>query len=208
MYRLSLIIGEIYKKFLPLAEQGKISLNLDFSDTTKEVSDPKEIRAALEQALESAFQRTDRGDISISVSGSEIVISDSGTIISKAACTLLSHGRVQVKSRVGFGTSVHISLAASPKKDETPENKIIDPEPQELKIALKAELEPTTQTQSKATTKTPKKKVVTATSKRAISAAAKRADKKVQKIAEKAQKRREKASAKKKRKVTYKIDLS
>ena len=83
MYRLSLIISEIYNKFLPLTEKGEVRLNLDFSDTTKEVSNPEEIRQALEQALDSAFQRTDRGDISITVNNSEIVITDQGTILSK-----------------------------------------------------------------------------------------------------------------------------
>lgn len=110
MYRLSLIISEVYRQFLPLAEKGKICLNLNFSDTTQEVSDSDEIRQALERALDSAFERSDRGEISISVDRSAITITDQGTILSKAACALLSKGRVQVKSRVGFGTTVHIAL--------------------------------------------------------------------------------------------------
>lgn len=196
MYRLSLIIGEIYNQFLPRTEKGKISLNLDFSDTTKEISDPEEIRYTLEQALDSAFQRTNRGNINMTVNNSEIIITDQGTILSKTACTLLSHGRVRVKSRVGFGTSVHISITTPPEdnasKTET-----------KAQTSPKIKTSPTVKTQNSTEAKASKN--LTPASKQMISNAAKRADKKVHKIA---QKRLKQASTKKKPKVIHKIDFS
>lgn len=196
MYRLSLIISEIYNKFLPLTEKGGVSLNLDFSDTTKEVSNPEEIRQALEQALDSAFQRTDRGDISITVNNSEIVITDQGTILSKTVCTLLSHGRVRVKSRVGFGTDVHIALGTDAPVND---GKISSEDTAPTKLKAKIVIENTEKDNQPECNKS---------TKRAIDIAAKRADKKVQKIAEKAQKRLRRTSTKKKPKVIHKISFS
>ena len=196
MYRLSLIISEIYNKFLPLTEKGEVSLNLDFSDTTKEVSNPEEIRQALEQALDSAFQRTDRGDISITVNNSEIVITDQGTILSKTVCTLLSRGRVRVKSRVGFGTDVHITLETDAPVND---GKISSEDTAPTKLKAKIVIENTEKDNQPECNKS---------TKRAIDIAAKRADKKVQKIAEKAQKRLKRTSTKKKPKVIHKISFS
>lgn len=131
MYRLSLIIGEIYNKFLPLTQNRRLSLNLDFSDTTQEITDPEAIKTALEAALESAFQRTDKGEINIVVQREEILITDPGTILSKTACALLSHGRVQVSSRVGFGTTVRIALKPNAESADSPKLQSSSPaEPQ------------------------------------------------------------------------------
>lgn len=109
MYRLSLIIGEVYNKYLPLAEKGQITLNLDFPDATTTVDD-EQLQVELDQQLSSAFQRAPRGEVSIRVTAEAIIIHDSGTTLSVPACKLLSHGRISVKSRVGFGTDVYISL--------------------------------------------------------------------------------------------------
>lgn len=108
MYRLSLIISEIYNKYLPLAEKDGIILNLDFSDTTKEISNPDQIKSFLDEHLESTLKRSDRGEVTISVDKEAIIIADSATTLSHAACALLSNRFIDVTSRVGFGTTVRI----------------------------------------------------------------------------------------------------
>lgn len=115
MHRLSLIIGEIYNKFLPLAENSKVQLSLDFPDTTQEISDPDVLRADLEQHLNSALNRSKGGKVTVTVRKNQITITDSGTILSKPICNLMSNARVQVKSRIGFGTTVTINLTSTKK---------------------------------------------------------------------------------------------
>ena len=110
MYRLSFVINEIYNKYLPLAEKAGISLNLDFPDPTQEVKEPSKVKAHLDEHMELATQRAIKGEISINVHKDKIVIRDSGTILSKPACAMLSNDRVKVTSRTGFGTSVTIAL--------------------------------------------------------------------------------------------------
>lgn len=116
MYRLSIIISEIYHKYLPLAEKAEIQLNLDIPDTSLNVDDPEIIRTELEESLNNAMKRTPRGEIKISVQGKKIIVSDSGTTLSPAACSLLSRGRISAKSKVGFGTTVEIDLT-KPKEN-------------------------------------------------------------------------------------------
>lgn len=112
MYRLSLIIGEVYNKYLPLAEKGEVRLNLDFPDPTATVDDAQnqEIKEQLDQQLLSALKRAPKGEVTIKVTGQEIIVRDSGTTLSAPACALLSKGRVSVSSRTGFGTTVRIAL--------------------------------------------------------------------------------------------------
>lgn len=110
MHRLSSIIGEIYNKYLPLFEGAKVQLNLDFPNTTQEVSDPEAIKASLDTQLQSALARTKKGNITIAVRNHAIIISDSDTVLSKPICTMLSNERTEVKSRVGFGTTIKIKL--------------------------------------------------------------------------------------------------
>ena len=47
MYRISLIIGEVYQKYLPLAEQNRVQLNLDLGENNEQVDNPKEIQQEL-----------------------------------------------------------------------------------------------------------------------------------------------------------------
>ena len=117
MYRLSLIIGEIYNKYLPLAEKKGISLSLDYPDTTGSIANPEEIKADLEKHLDSALSRSKNSNITIAARRDCIVISDSGTTLSKPVCKLLSNSRVEVKSRVGFGTTVKINLKSNEKSE-------------------------------------------------------------------------------------------
>ncbi len=121
MYRLSLIISEIYNKYLPLAEKDGIILDLDFSDTTKEISDPDRIKQFLDEHLSSALKRSDKGtggEVTIGVTKEAITITDSATTLSHAACALLSNRYIDVSSRVGFGTTVKIFF--KPQEPTTP----------------------------------------------------------------------------------------
>ena len=110
MYRLSLIINEIYNKYLPLAEKAGITLNLDFPDPTTKIKEPEKIKNKLDSHMKSALGRTVKGEIAISVYSDKIVISDTGTVLSKPMIAMLSSEKVSVKSRVGFGTTVTIEF--------------------------------------------------------------------------------------------------
>lgn len=121
MYRLSLIISEIYNKYLPLAEKDGIVLNLDFSDTTKEIADPKKVKQFLDENLDSTLKRSDKGEVTIGVDKDSITITDSATILSRAACSLLSNRYIDVSSRVGFGTTVRIFLKPREEIKELPD---------------------------------------------------------------------------------------
>ena len=199
MYRLSLIISEVYNKYLPLAEKGGISLNLDFSDTTKTVANPITIKEELDKHLSSALSRSERGEIGISVEQDAIVITDSGTIISKPICTLLSKGRVSVSSRVGFGTTVRISLqpsepaleptaklpasATSTKKPLTNTKPLTTKSQATTKSAAKSSLKPTVSVKAKTKAKTkatPRAKLTR--EQRQLASAAKKANRKIQKL--------------------------
>ena len=185
MYRLSLIISEIYNKYLPLAEKGSIALNLDFSDTTKTVDDPETIKSDLEKHLSSALDRSNRGEISIAVEENAIVITDSGTILSKPVCALLSKGRVNVASRVGFGTTVSISLLPPPP-EPSPDQSQPSPEPSSPTLPAKTTKKSTTPT-AKKTKKTSASAKPTREQRKLISAA-KKADRKIQKLRKSQQK--------------------
>jgi len=121
MYRLSLIISEVYNKFLPLAEKNGIELNMDFIDRDIVAEELTGIRDDVEKAISEAIGRSAQGEITIQVNQNEIIISDTGTTLSRPVCALLSGKYVNVSSRVGFGTKVRISLKRTPKelKDST-----------------------------------------------------------------------------------------
>ena len=87
MYRLSLIISEVFNKYLPLADQAKVQLNLDFSDTTQQVAHPEAVKHDLDQQLSSALQHTVGGEISVAVTNRAITITDAATVLSPAAST-------------------------------------------------------------------------------------------------------------------------
>lgn len=116
MYRIALIIGEVYTKYLPFAEKHKISLNLDITNQAILTDQPDELKQHLDQHLDSALRRSSGGEITITLSGTSLDITDHGTILSKSACRLLSHGRIQVTSRIGFGTTVSIDLTKNSQK--------------------------------------------------------------------------------------------
>ena len=197
MYRLSLIISEVYNKYLPLAEKGRIALNLDFSDTTKTVDDPEAIKADLEKHLGSALDHSISGEVSIAVEPDAIIITDSGTTLSKPLCSLLSRGRVNVTSRIGFGTTVRISLLPPP---EQPDETLADNAPSDAKSAIIAQ-ETAIQTESTVKKPKPASDGKTTTKKltreqRKLVAAAKKADRKIQKLRKSQQKSTKKSAAK------------
>lgn len=216
MYRLSLIISEIYNKYLPLAEKDGIILNLDFSDATKQISDPDRVKQDLESHLSSALQRSDAGEVTISVDKTAISITDTGTTLSPSTCSLLSNRYIDVSSRVGFGTTVKIFL--QPRElPTTPATTKPKPEVEGVAVAValnNTSKEPTLQTEAKVATRQgktrrtlgarlqlkgkkktsatkkatkPKAKKTTTKTNRQLAAAAKKADKQVQRIAKKAQ---------------------
>lgn len=118
MYHLSLIISEIYNKFLPLAEKNGIQLDLDVVDSSVIAKELSGIQEDVEKALSETINRSDKGKISIKVNRQEIIISDTGTTLSHSLCSLLSSKYVDVKSRVGFGTTIRINL----ERLKNPEN--------------------------------------------------------------------------------------
>lgn len=155
MYRLSLIISEIYNKYLPLAEKDGIILNLDFSDTTKQISDPDRVKQDLEGHLSSALQRSDAGEVTVSVDKTAISITDTGTTLSPSTCSLLSNRYIDVSSRVGFGTTVKIFL--QPRElPTTPATTKPKPEVEGVAVAVALDntgKEPTLQTEAEVATK-------------------------------------------------------
>ena len=57
MYRLSLIIDEIYLKYLPLAKRAGLTLNLDFPDPTLKVAQGEKVKKGLEKSLKTKIGR-------------------------------------------------------------------------------------------------------------------------------------------------------
>lgn len=110
MYRLSIIINEIYLKYLPLASKAGLTLNLDFPDTTLTVEDGDKIKKDVEKTVSSAVSKSIKGEITIAVSKGKIVITDTGTVLSKTMINMLTNDHISVKSRVGFGTTVTIKF--------------------------------------------------------------------------------------------------
>lgn len=119
MKRLSILISDIYNKYLPLSKNQHIELNLGVIDSDSEVIDAEEVEAHLDEQLQQLLKKSrNHGAISLGIEKGNIIIHDSETILSPLACAGLSHGRVEVKSRVGFGTTIRI-LA----KDQQPGDK-------------------------------------------------------------------------------------
>lgn len=198
MYRLSLIISEIYNKYLPLAEKDGIVLNLDFSDTTKEVTDPERIKQFLDEHLESTLKRSDKGEVTIGVDKEAITITDSATTLSRAACALLSNHYIDVTSHVGFGTTVKIffkprELNSDASSTEPPKKLSVEGVSVDISVDSNPK-QPAAQTEAKNTAAKGKHKgkLQTARTKRQLASAAKKADKEVKRIAKKANKQKQK----------------
>jgi len=122
MKRLSLLISDVYNKYLPVSEDQKVELNLNITSLDSEVKDADEVQAHLDEQLHHLLKKSRRhGVISIGVQDDYIILRDSETILSPLICRTLSHGRVEVKSRVGFGTTIYISTRSKdPETSEDP----------------------------------------------------------------------------------------
>lgn len=112
MQRLSKTIGELYRKYLPLAEKMQIQLNLDLQgqDFEFELEDINKIQSRAEKALGSALKRSPQGKVTISITDNKLIIKDTGKTLSKNVCKLLSNDQTKLSSRVGFGTTIQINL--------------------------------------------------------------------------------------------------
>lgn len=111
MYRLSLVINEVYNKYLPLATKAGVQLNLDFPDPTAKVKNPEKIKKALDDNIDLALKRTLKGEVSINVFKDRVEVRDSGTVLSAPAKALLEiNEHIKVSSKVGFGTKVTIKF--------------------------------------------------------------------------------------------------
>lgn len=109
MERVSEIINKIYLKYLPIVKKLGITLDVDFPDTTLTIREKERVERDIDKTVRSAVSRTkNNGRIVITVRPGKIIVTDNGTILSKTTCELLSTEHVEVKSRVGFGTTVTI----------------------------------------------------------------------------------------------------
>ena len=109
MERVSEIINKIYLKYLPIVKKLGITLDIDFPDTTLTIREKERVERDIDKTVRSAVSRTkNNGRIVIIVRPGKIIVTDNGTILSKTTCELLSTEHVEVKSRVGFGTTVTI----------------------------------------------------------------------------------------------------
>lgn len=109
MYRISAIIEEAFREFLPLAEKREVGFDLDFPDPTLRVERPSLVRKPLLALLPQAVERAER-KVSLAVTKTAVVICDDGVALSPSAVRELVSGfeNVKAKSRVGFGTEVKI----------------------------------------------------------------------------------------------------
>ncbi|MBQ3294144.1 hypothetical protein IJG98_00240 [Candidatus Saccharibacteria bacterium] len=111
MYRISAIIEDAFREFLPLAEKRRVGFDIDFPDPTLRVERPSLVRNPLNEQLKLAIERAEKR-VSLAVSRVGIVIRDDGVALSPSAARELASGfeNVTVKSRVGFGTEVRIKF--------------------------------------------------------------------------------------------------
>ena len=181
MHRISLIISEIYHKFLPIAERSGITINLSCPDPSIQVENPEQLVADLERSLNETLSRTSASEIQISVDRHAITITDPETTLSRTACALLSRNFLTVDSRVGFGTTISIALE---RPAEPVENVTTAPEISAVSLEI-AENSPRKPLAKNKPAKSSPKPVKTD---RKLARAAKKADRKVQKLAKKAKK--------------------
>jgi len=111
MYRISAIIEDAFREYLPLAEKRRVGFDIDFPDPTLRVERPSVVRKPLFEQLPLAIKRANRR-VSLAVTRTGVLIRDDGVALSPASAKELSSDEnVTVKSRVGFGTEVRISFA-------------------------------------------------------------------------------------------------
>lgn len=110
MERISETISKIYEKYLPIVKKVGATLDVDFPDTTITIREKERVERDLDKTMQSAVKRAKtNGRIVITVRPGKVIIKDNGTVLSKTTCDLLSTEHINIKSRVGFGTTVTIS---------------------------------------------------------------------------------------------------
>lgn len=110
MYRLSIIIEDVFRKYLPIAEKLGVTFDIDFPDPTKRISSPSRVKEPLDKHVSSALKRT-KGAVKVLVKQDGIEILDNGTVLSPVSLALINKpDHIIAKSRVGFGTSVFIKF--------------------------------------------------------------------------------------------------
>lgn len=110
MKRLSLIISDIYNKYSPTLKDQKIVFDLNVSEFDEDVADAEDIESHLDKQLKNLLKESRKhGAISLGIEKGRVVIRDSETVLLPLVCRAFSGRRVEVKSRVGFGTAIYIS---------------------------------------------------------------------------------------------------
>lgn len=108
MYKVSSIISEIYNKYLPLAEQKHIQLNVDLGNNSESTDKPNKVRRSIEEYLDLAMRNSCQNAITIRIKNNHVVIADD-KILPRSAFAKLDKEQIQVKTRIGFGTTVVIN---------------------------------------------------------------------------------------------------
>lgn len=118
MTRVTDIIGKVYNKYLPIIKQCQTEININICDYhLNSDQNPELLQAEIDKCLAAFLNANPHSSdkITITAKNHQIIITDSGTILSRPACAFLSKKHVQVKSRVGFGTTITINLADQDK---------------------------------------------------------------------------------------------
>lgn len=111
MYRLSAVIEEMFSKYLPVAEKRGVRFNLDFPDSTRRIGRIFTVKKLLDEHLALAIKRAQH-EVSLKVLDEAISIRDDGVALSPAQIAEIQDDElIKIKSRVGFGTDVRISIS-------------------------------------------------------------------------------------------------
>ena len=111
MYKLALIVNEVYKEGLKLAEESGKEIDLEFFDPGQRIKDRDRVFLALSGAVEAAVKRAKK-HISVKVRKTFISVTDDGRVLPVSELEKISDEElgVTVRSRVGVGTEVTIRL--------------------------------------------------------------------------------------------------
>lgn len=108
MGKISEIVSDILKNYLPKIKAVGISFDLDFPDTTIAVDSVENIKKGIEKGLKISIKHSKKGCVKLTIKKDEVILSDTGLVIDKTTCKKLSTEHFVVKSRVGFGTTFTI----------------------------------------------------------------------------------------------------
>ena len=84
MKRLSVMISDIYNKYLPFSKSQRIAFDLNVSEFDGDIVDIDEIESHLDEQLQNLLKESrEHGAISLGIENGYIVIRDSETILSR-----------------------------------------------------------------------------------------------------------------------------